>query len=755
MSPDEFQKAWQAHASRTRVTIDADLLLEAVRRTQHDSRIAMSFNEIVVFGIGVVLLPVWIYLGVATASPWTWWLMVPALVWGIGFNVVVRARRRQAPYDPGKPLLSSVKESLALVEHQIWYQRNTIWRFHLPMAVAMLAFFVHISWLKAENEVEAIGSAAILSFFVLALYSFIYYVDRRVVRKQHEPKRRELLALLGSLEDEMTRKISGEYPILLREKRVALSRRQVVMRGLCAVVLLAIGVGGTYLLYNLDEDFPKKSPFAGVQWRDSQPEVKVDGEWFRLISLDGIPAEEIVAFSQRTYGDKWRKRFEEDLVELLVRMGHQPKDSVTLVVLSTGSTTPRTLENVPMTEANRRSIRNVNQARERHEQREATHQSVFIEEADAVIEEWIPRLREEKKLVGLGAMVMVDGQVIASAVDGERKRGSGVQLTIGDCWHLGSITKSITATMIARLVEAGRMKWSTTIGECFPDASIHEDWKPVTIRQLLTHTAGAPANFSFLTPRNRPARGPERTRARRDAALKVLAKRPDYLPGERMVYSNAGYTIAGAMVERMTGETWEDLVQREVFDPLELQSAGFGPPRSPNKTFEQPRGHSSIFGWKVAAGDEDDNTPIIGPAGIVHMTLIDLCTYATEHLRGELGEGKLLSGETYKLLHTPDLDDYACGWVLYGPSGAIPHSHYWHNGSNTMWYALVAFIPGKKMVVAVTSNDGNIRNAEAAAWEVVTTSVRRLEVGGEQQLNSGKAVPNGDTDSFEHASTRS
>jgi CubicO group peptidase (beta-lactamase class C family) len=122
--------------------------------------------------------------------------------------------------------------------------------------------------------------------------------------------------------------------------------------------------------------------------------------------------------------------------------------------------------------------------------------------ASASLTGLITDLCKENKLVGLGAMVMVDGQVVASAAHGERKKGSGVRLEIGDRWHLGSITKSITATMIARLVESGQMKWTDTVGERFSDASIHEDWKPVTLRQLLTHTSGAPANFS-LAPDHR------------------------------------------------------------------------------------------------------------------------------------------------------------------------------------------------------------------------------------------------------------
>ena len=170
----------------------------------------------------------------------------------------------------------------------------------------------------------------------------------------------------------------------------------------------------------------------------------------------------------------------------------------------------------------------------------------------------ITDLRKEKNLVGLAAMVMVDGQVEAAAADGERKKGSGVPLEIGDRWHLGGITKSITATMIARLVESGQMQWSDTIGEIFPEASVHEDWKPVTLRQLLTDTAGAPANFPKEVWRQRPALGPECTRARREAVLNVIADKPAYPPGKKYAYSNVGYTIAGAMAEKVTGATWED-----------------------------------------------------------------------------------------------------------------------------------------------------------------------------------------------------
>ena len=117
--------------------------------------------------------------------------------------------------------------------------------------------------------------------------------------------------------------------------------------------------GGAALRQALpSQAFSKKSPFNAVRWQDSQPEVRISEEWYQLVSIDGVPTKDILTFCRRTYEGKWRKRFAEDLVEVLIRMGHEPKDTVQLVVRSPGFSESKQLENVAMSKENRQAIWN-------------------------------------------------------------------------------------------------------------------------------------------------------------------------------------------------------------------------------------------------------------------------------------------------------------------------------------------------------------------------------------------------------------
>jgi hypothetical protein len=369
MDPDEFQQAWQAQSSQTRVTVDADLLLKQIQRNQRDFRATILRRDIIEVGVGLLMLPYWFYQGITSSLPWTWYLTVPAIIWVIGFFLVDRMRHPQTPSDPSEPLLRCVTTSLTQVEHQIWLLRNVFWWYLLPFAISILAFFTHVAWSSSESLLVALAVATPLVLFLVAIYSFVDYINQRAVRVDLEPRRQELLALLASLGGDDSAKEHVTVSSAKNDKSTRILRRWLIVAITClltlAVIVLASGIfdSGPDQSY----EYPKKSPFAAVRWNDSQPEVKVGDEWFKLLSLDSLSTTEIVAFSQQTYGNQWRKRFEEDLVELLIRMDHPPQDTVKLVVQSLASEETQILEDIPMTEANRQAIKEAAVRRENSE----------------------------------------------------------------------------------------------------------------------------------------------------------------------------------------------------------------------------------------------------------------------------------------------------------------------------------------------------------------------------------------------------
>jgi CubicO group peptidase (beta-lactamase class C family) len=345
------------------------------------------------------------------------------------------------------------------------------------------------------------------------------------------------------------------------------------------------------------------------------------------------------------------------------------------------------------------------------------------------LSELVDSQRESTGLIGLGVSIFQSGEVVATAVSGERKKGSKVLLCDKDKWHIGSITKAFTSTMIARLVEKGELSWSTTIKEAFSEGDeVEAAWFDVTLELLLTHTAGVPANFPFLTNFKRPEEGIERMRERESAVIKILQKEPETVPGNVFEYSNVSYTIAGVMAEKKTGMSWEELIRREILTPLEISSGGFGHPQDESGELKQPRGHKKVLVFTYSSGAEDDNSPIMGPAGTMHMNLSDMVLFGNEHLQGALGNGALLQPETYRRLHQPSLDDYAYGWIVDSTEDLGVGPILWHNGSNTLWYALLVIFPEIDTVIAITCNDGDILDKEQCAWDLVKKLVKLPEL---------------------------
>lgn len=323
-------------------------------------------------------------------------------------------------------------------------------------------------------------------------------------------------------------------------------------------------------------------------------------------------------------------------------------------------------------------------------------------------------IRQKYDLPALtGAIVTSRGLSSVGAV-GVRKYGTATPVTVDDQFHLGSDTKAMTATMLATLVEEGKLSWTTTIAEVFPElaAKIDPAYRTVTLDQLLAHRAGF-TDASWPAGKNLRDmyRLPGDPRQQRLAYVSmVLSEPPVSTPGTAYLYSNRSYAVAGAMAEKVANDSWENLMQNRLFDPLGMTTCGFGSMGTYDgqnpALIDQPWQHTvdGNIHSAIAPGPEADNAPVIGPAATVHCSIGDWGKFVTAHLRGEKGESGILKPGTFKHLHSPPFGgDYAYGWLVADRSWAGGRALN-HAGSNTQNFAIVWMAPLKDFAVLIMTN---------------------------------------------------
>ena len=321
---------------------------------------------------------------------------------------------------------------------------------------------------------------------------------------------------------------------------------------------------------------------------------------------------------------------------------------------------------------------------------------------------------------GMAAAIVRNGEIVALGIAGVRTRGKPDKVASTDRFHIGSDTKAMTAMLCGILVDEGKLKWSQTLGETFPELkkSMHPQYQAVTLEQLLTQRGGAPGDLTkdeiwgkLWQHNGEPAS------ARRLLLQGVTSKPPEATPGEKFIYSNAGISIAGIMAEKVTGKSWEDLMREKIFRPLGMSTAGFGAPGTRAKN-DQPRGHKAD-GSPVEPGPAADNPVAIGPAGIVHCSIGDWAKFAGANLPS--AKTKLVKPETLAKLHTPAAGEpkYAMGWIVVDGQPWAGGPALTHTGSNTMWLAVAWIAPEKDFAVLVACNQAKEKACNDAVLALI------------------------------------
>lgn len=349
---------------------------------------------------------------------------------------------------------------------------------------------------------------------------------------------------------------------------------------------------------------------------------------------------------------------------------------------------------------------------------------------------WLDEACAEFKQPAIAAAVVRGGDIIALGAAGiPISNRIDTHIKADARFHIGSCTKSFTATLAAMLVHEGHLKWESTIVQVFPDLAgrIRPAYESVTLRQLLSHTAGI-ATYTAPRPEQmaKVAHLDDSPRRARRAFLEVvLNEDPLFTPGEGFAYSNAGYGVAAAMLEHIADTAWEELLTSRLFRPLGMKTAHPGWPNA--KDAEQPWGHFA---------DGETLTPLppsfpyrlpaaLDPAGDLSMSIEDFARWARVHLQGLRGDeaaNELLPTEHFTTLHQPIRSNYALGFARANIAGELVSLH---NGSAGSFFSLMTLLPKNNLAIVIITNAGS---GEAACNELSRRLFERF------RTNEGEAA---------------
>jgi CubicO group peptidase (beta-lactamase class C family) len=308
---------------------------------------------------------------------------------------------------------------------------------------------------------------------------------------------------------------------------------------------------------------------------------------------------------------------------------------------------------------------------------------------------------------GFSGAVLVarDGDVVLDDGYGYAIRSSRTPNTEETVFSTGSLTKQFTAAAIMKLEMAGRLRTEDTI-DTFLDG-VSPDKRGVTLHHLLTHTAGLPGSSGFDFDEA----------GRDDTVQRILAMPLEFEPGTEMSYSNCGYTLLAAVIEIISGGSYEEFLDENLFRPAEMKSTGYRLP-----------GWDELVVAHNYTGDEDNGRHLdrpypywnlLGNGGILSTTGDMYRWYLA--LKGD----RVLSAEAKKKLWTPFLNEYAYGWdVIETEDGDTLIRH--DGGSMMGNSAVMSWFVGKDVLIVIFCNQSYGRNP---LFETIEEKVRAIVAG--------------------------
>jgi CubicO group peptidase (beta-lactamase class C family) len=338
----------------------------------------------------------------------------------------------------------------------------------------------------------------------------------------------------------------------------------------------------------------------------------------------------------------------------------------------------------------------------------------MTEEQQADFTTLTERVRAEMErwhIPGVAVGILLDGER-ATAGSGVCSLETGQPVRADTLFQVGSITKVFTTTLVMRLVDDGVLDLDTPVIAYLPELQLadEEAQGTVTLRHLLTHTAG------FYGDHFEDFGMGDDALARYVASLHTL--RQQTAPGKEWTYNNAGFSLAGRIVERILGIPFERAMRERIFAPLGLGRSFFF-------AYEAIVYPVAVGHTQVAPGADEHEVarkyPLprgVGPAGAIISTVGDLLTFAQFHLgdgtcNGEriLSETSLRAMQTVQVKAANFADAYGLGWAIQTVDGTTVLEH---GGSTNGFQAKLQVVPTRGFAIALLSNSSRGRALEDA-----------------------------------------
>lgn len=292
------------------------------------------------------------------------------------------------------------------------------------------------------------------------------------------------------------------------------------------------------------------------------------------------------------------------------------------------------------------------------------------------------------------ALVAEDGKVIYKQGFGLANMEWNVPVATDTRFRLGSITKQFTAALTLQLVEQGKIKLDAKVSDYLPDYR-RDTGQKVTVHHLLTHTSGIPSYTGqpgfFETVSRNPYKVDEFVKRYASGDL-------EFEPGAKFAYNNSGYFLLGAIIEKVTGKPYEQVLKENILDPAGMRNTGYD--RHDRLIEKRASGYVKTPEGYSNAPYLDMSIPYA--AGSMYSTVEDLYLWDQA-----LYTDRVISARSKELMFKPFLQDYAYGWVVANAafkSGDQPVQVIRHGGGINGFNTEILRFAGRRNLIVLLDN---------------------------------------------------